>query len=220
MLSFFKNTSTALTSPKTFYAYPRASDLNDHELLESIRQVFHKNKPAISALFLIALENLPFRYANFRKAMLISNQYPASIDGFIESALDAHAKHQADTLEDEINSRRWFYFYVAALLTTAQDRARRKPELWDAIAEIWCQLMGDAHTLRGTIDQTVVWNPHEVITFNEIQSESDGEKFVASVLLPKEIRNHEKLKPWLQRDLQKELLDFFALDDLFVNNWA
>ncbi len=220
MINFFKKNSAVLPVSKTTYSYPLASVLNDHELIEYIGTLFSKNKPVVSALFLVAMENLPFRYANFHKAMLKSKKYPASMDGLVEFVLNTHAEHQGDTLHDEIESRRWFYFYAAALLTIAHERARKNPELWEGLAEIWSQLLAGAHALRSTIDQTSLWNAHEVFTFSEIQNGPDGEKFVVSVLLPKELRGHENFKQWLQRDLQQEFRDLFQLDGFFPDRVA
>ena len=216
MFGFFKKKQPQTASGKPVRLYPLSSDLTDAALVDFICRVFSESKPVVGALFLVALENLSVYYAVFHKSVQDSKEYPASMDGMTAFILDAHAEHQGTSLDNEINSRRWFYLYVAALLTVAQTRARAKPELWEAIAEVWILLMPGARALRATLDGTSLWKPNEVDFFDEVKTEDDGEKFVESVLLPSEIRYHKKLLEWRERDLPQDIRDELARMDKFI----
>ena len=155
-------------------------------------------------------------YSVFHQAMLESKAHPSSMQGMVSFILEAHAQHHGTSEFDEINRRRWFYLYIAALLSIAHSRARTKPELWDSVADIWVLLMDGARQLRVTLDKTALWKPNEIDFFAEIKSEYDGERYVESVLLPKEIRYHAKLKAWQERGLSPEVLEEFKrIDKLF-----
>lgn len=202
-----KKPSTPADPPKPAREYPLAADLSDAALLESLHRVFSENDKVVAALFLVALANLPVYYSVFHTSMLESKEYAASMDGMVVFILDAHAEHQGTSIENEVNRRRWFYLYAAALLSIAHARARAKPELWGAVADIWVFLMDCARALRATLDKTSLWKPNEIDFFDEVKNEDDGEKFVESVLLPKEIRFHPKLVAWQERELPQDIRD-------------
>ena len=211
---FKKKTPTL--PPKPQRLFPLAFELKDDELIRFIRGVFEGQKPLVAALFLVALENLPVYYSVFCNAMRESKEHTASMDGMVAFVLEAHAQHQGRSDADELNKRRWFYLYVAALLNIAHARARLKPELWDPIADIWVLLMDGARQLRATIDRTELWKPSEVDFFSDVKSEEDGERFIESVLLPKEIRYHAKLLACFERDLSAEVKEELAKMDKLI----
>jgi hypothetical protein len=192
---------------------PLASDLSDETLVGAVHQVFVGQKPVVAALFLVALENLPVYYSVFCNAAHEEKQYVESMDGMVDFVRRAYAEHQGTSELDEVNRRRWFYLYVAALLNIAHRRARSTPELWHSIADIWVLLMDGARSLRATLDRTDLWKPTEVDFFASVKTEDDGEKFVESVLLPKEIRYHAKLTAWQERDLSPEVREELAKMD-------
>jgi len=209
MFGFFKK-KTGVAPPIFRRLYPLASNFSDEELVRFIHKVFATQKPIVAALFLIALGNLPVYFSVFCNAMQDSKEHPASMEGMVAFILDAHAMYQGTSELDEVNKRRWFYLYIAGLLRIAHARARSKPELWDFIADIWVLLMDGSRQLRSTIERTELWKPNELDFFAEVKSEDDGERFVESVLLPKEIRYHEKLVAWQERELSPEVKEELA----------
>jgi hypothetical protein len=216
MFGFFKKQIIATARTRPSRQFPLATDMSDSALVDFVLKVFSESKPVVGALFLVGLENLPVYYSVFHRNMLESKEYPSSMDGMVAFVLDAHLEHLGDAIENEVNRRRWFYIYVAALLTIAHNRARAKPELWDAVAEIWVLLMEGARALPTTLDKTALWKPSEVELFNVVQNEEDGEKLVEHLLLPKEIRYHEKLKAWRERDLPQDIRDELARMDNLI----
>jgi len=196
--------------------FPLASEFTDADLIEFIQKVFARQKPVVAALFLVALENLPVYYSVFSNAMRDGGEHPDSMEGMVAFVLDAHAKHQGTSDYDEVNKRRWFYLYVAALLKIAHRRARSKPELWDSVADIWVLLMDGARELRATLDRTDLWKPNEVDFFTKVASEQDGERYVESLLIPEEIRYHAKLRAWAERDLSPEIREELAKMDKLI----
>jgi hypothetical protein len=178
-----------------------ASEMGDDDLIEFFNSVFTEKRPIVSTLFLVALEIFPARYAIFQRDMKKTNAYPASMDGMVSFILDMRDQYQGDDLVSEINRRKWFFLYVAALLTIAQERAMVKPELWDSIANVWVRLMGGAKALRSTLYNTCIWQPDETFFFNIIDKEDDGVRFVEAALVPNEIRYHPTLLEWQQRNL-------------------
>ena len=201
MFGFFRNNSTVTAVEPVQRQYFLASEMADEDLIDFFNNVFTEKRPIVSTLFLVALEIFPARYAIFKRDMVKSKAYPASMDGMISFILDMHGQYQGDDLASEINSRKWFFLYVAALLTIAQERARNKPELWDSIANVWVRLMGGAKSLRTTLYNTCIWQPDETFFFNIVEKEDDGVRFVEAALVPNEIRYHPMLIEWQQRNL-------------------
>jgi hypothetical protein len=200
---FTKKTTTVVEQKPIARQYSLISDGTDEELISVLNDVFSENRPVISTLLLVALEEFPARYAIFQRTMLKSKQYPASMDGMIAFANDMHSKQQGDDLDSEITSRKWYFLYIAGLLTIAHERAEKNPALWRPIACIWLQLLDAAKNLRTTLHSTSIWNPDEIFFFN-ISEENDEDivTFVAGALLPAKLRFHPLLLEWKYLNLQ------------------
>jgi hypothetical protein len=134
-----------------------------------------------------------------------ANEFESSLEG-MAAFLDAtRQKYSGTSANDEANSRRFFYLYLAALLKILHARARAKPELWDAVAAIWLQLLPGAHALRETIDRTSLWTVDEVVFFQDIKTEIDGENYCLALMAPPEIRYHQIITDWQEKDLSPEI---------------
>lgn len=215
MFGLFKKRAVNTKPPKT-RRYPLPSQLEDSALVSFIKQVFQNENVIVASLFLIGLQNFGVYYSVFINSMKQSEEYPPTLEGMSAFILDSHAEHSSNSTHDEINTRRWFYLYVAALLTVAYSRAKQNPTLWDDIAEVWVSLMPGAQALRNTIDSTSLWKPSETDFFNEFSTEDDGEKYVESILIPNEVRFHSKLIEWQERDLPQEIRDELAQIDRLI----
>jgi hypothetical protein len=184
---------------------PLATDLADESLIAAIHGVFSNQKPVVAALFLVALENLPVYFSVFCTAAREEGKYPPTMDGMVDFLRRAYDEHRGSSDFDEVNRRRWFYLYTAALLNIAHARARARPALWESVADIWVLLLDGARCLRDTLDGTSLWKPDEIEFFDNVASADGGEQYVESLLLPAEIRYHAKLTAWRERDLPPEI---------------
>lgn len=186
----------SLPGPETF---------TDHRLITVIRSTFEASQPVVGALFLVAYENLHIYYTAFVRAAKEEKNVSPTMEGFAKFLAGEHAKWVTSSTESEINSRRFFYLYTAAMLNIAHARARARPELWDEICAVWIALLPGARGLRKTIDTTALWKPSETEFFATIQTEQEGEHYCLSFLVPPEIRFHERIKEWLEKDLPPEV---------------
>lgn len=194
------------TGPETF---------SGDRLITVIRSTFEAEQPVAGALFLIAYENLPIYYTAFVRAAKEERGVSPTMEGFAKFLAGEHAKWVTSSTESEIN-RRLFYLYTAAMLNIAHARARVRPELWDEICAVWIALLPGARGLRKTIDTTVLWKPSETEFFATIQTEQEGEHYCLSFLVPPEIRYHEKINEWLEKDLPPEVrAELRAMDKQF-----
>jgi hypothetical protein len=192
-------------APEPARQYLLPAQLNDEQLVSQIQGAFVGQKPVVGALFLVAFVNLNVYYTVFQNQMQQSPEYPPNLDGMAAFTLDQLAHHQSDSLEDQVNRRRWFYFYIAVLLTTLHSRARANASLWNSTAEIWALLMDGAQALRETLDRTSLWKPSETEFFANVLNGSDGERYVETLMIPKEIRYHQRLKEWYEKDLPEDV---------------
>lgn len=189
---------------------PGAASLTDSQLVESILSVFKNESPVVGALFLVAWENVPVYYPSFQKAMEEDGLFPANFEGMSSFFAAEHSKHTSQSEADEISRRRFFYFYAAALLKVAHLRAKSNPELWEHIAEIWVALLPGARALRATLDRTQLWRREHTDFFDLIKTEDEGEWHVLHVIMPSNLRYHEKVVAWKERDLtpaERKLID-------------
>lgn len=199
MFSFFRK------KPEPAHAVlPGAASLTDSQLVQSILSVFKNQRPVVGALFLVAWENVPVYYPPFHKAMEEEGLFPADFEGMSSFFAAEHSKHISQSEADEISQRRFFYFYVAALLKVAHLRAKSKPELWEQIVEIWVSLLPGARALRTTLDRTHLWRKEQTDFFDLIKTEDEGEWYVLHIIMPSNLRYHEKIVAWQERDLTPE----------------
>ena len=199
MFSFFRK------KPEPVHAVlPGAATLTDSQLVQSILGVFKNQSPVVGALFLVAWENVPAYYPSFHKAMEEEGLFPANFEGMSSFFAAEHSKHISQSEADEISQRRFFYFYLAALLKVAHLRAKSKPELWEQIVEIWVALLPGARELRATLDRTQLWRKEYTEFFDSIKTEDEGEWHVLRIIMPSNLRYHEKVVAWQERDLTPE----------------
>ena len=189
---------------------PGAASLTDRQLVQSILSVFKDQSPVVGALFLVAWENVPVYYPSFLKAMEEEGLFPANFEGMSSFFAAEYSKHTSESEADEVSRRRFFYFYVAALLKVAHLRAKSNPELWEQIVEIWVALLPGARALRATLDRTHLWRKEQTEFFDPVKTEDEGEWHVLHIAMPSTLRYHEKVVAWQERDLtpeQRKLID-------------
>lgn len=179
--------------------------LSDKGLADLIRKTFENQNQVVAALFLIAYENFSIYFSVFSNAAKESNEFKNSLEGMAAFLDASRRKYSGTSTNDEANSRRFFYLYLVALLRILHVRANAKPELWDAVAAIWLQLLPGAHALRKTIDRTNLWTADEVAFFQDIRTEIDGENYCLSLMAPPEIRYHQIIIDWQEKDLSPEI---------------
>jgi hypothetical protein len=180
-------------------------ELNDASLVESLKSYFRQQNDIVCALFLIAHENFPVYFSVFSEAAKSSKDLPGTLEGMAAFLDVQRQKYSGTSISDQVNSRRFFYLYLVALLKTLHARAKVKPELWDATAAIWVSLLPGARAIRRVIDSTRLWSPDEVEWFKDIRSEQDGEKHCLDFMAPSEIRHHQIINEWLEKDLQPDI---------------
>lgn len=180
--------------------------LSDEGLADLIRKTFESQDKVVGALFLVAYENLPVYFSVFSRAAEEEKEFDNSMEGMAVFLDSTRRKYSGTSISDETNSRRFFYLYLAALLKVLHARAKARPELWDAVAAIWVQLLPGAHALRETLDRTNLWTPDEVVLFQDIKTGMEGENFCLSFMAPSEIRYHQTIRDWQEKDLSPEII--------------
>jgi hypothetical protein len=226
MFGFFKRKPPAPPA-KPPRRLPLVSEMTEQHLIESIRGTFANSHVTVAALFLVAHENFNTWFSVFcthapgpvgdypatldglahylaRSSPVAGRAYPATLEGIVAFLADSHAQFTTDSVYDEVNSRRFFYLYMAGLLRRLHALAKAKPELWDAVADIWIPLLEGGRALRATLDRTSLWKPDELEYFAHIHNEDEGELYVEAHMMPAEVRYHAKVKDWRDRDLTPE----------------
>ncbi len=215
MFNFFRRkASPPNPSSPTAADLGRAATLGDAALIGMLRQYVQQQHARASALFLVGYQSWKQGYWLFYSAVTAdkndkhqgSDKYPASLEGYVYFLADAYANCSSDTLEHEVAKRRIFYLYLATLLEIAQSRAKKNPLLWDDIADIWVMLLPGARLLRKVIDETAVWTSDETDYFESVKTEQDGESYCLSALAPVEIRYHNKISAWQEKDLPPDVI--------------
>ncbi len=190
--------------------------LSDKGLADVVRKMFEYQNTAQKAHFLVAYENFRIYFSVFSSAAKKTNEFESSLEGMAAFLDEAGQKYSGTSVSDEANSRRFSYLYLAALLKILHARARVRPELWDAVAGIWLQLLPGARALRETIDRTILWTADEVVFFQDIKTEDDGENYCLALMAPPEIQYHQIIKDWQEKDLTPEIkAELRAMDKLF-----
>jgi hypothetical protein len=204
VFEFFKRKPAAqLAKPRRSLAL--VSEMTEQQLIDSIRVTFTNSHVIVAALFLVAYENFKPYFSVFCRSMPGEmREYPATLEGMIEFLADAHAQYAGNSIANEVNSRRFFYLYVSALLRLLHVRAKARSELWDTVAEVWVPLLEGGRALRATLNRTSLWKPNEIDYFADVHNEDEGERYVEELMMPKEVRYHAKVEEWRDRDLTPE----------------
>jgi len=132
---------------------------------------------------------------------------PTTTENFVRYLAYERSRYKSSSVHDEVNSRRFFYFYVAALLNIAQSRAKERPALWDEISDIWLLLLPGARTLRKTLDSTQLWSHDEIQFFANVKTEDEGENYCLRHVAPQEVRDHKKIDNYLWKDTPQKARD-------------
>jgi len=149
---------------------------------------------------LIAYENVFLLKAGFERIMKGVPECTPSLENIARWLEQQRTTFTSGSFEDEANSRRYFYFHIAVLLSITHARAKERPALWDSLADVWVALLPGAAALRKTLDTTQLWSPSETDFFDNVKSEKDGENFCLTHIMPPELRDHKKISDWLWRD--------------------
>ncbi len=183
MFGFFAKKAT----PSPFEAF---LSLPDDEFVDAVQEILSKNVPATHAMYVVAYQNQNPALTVWKNDKSLPN---STTCGFIKML----AK-QLEIQTDEIVSRRLSWFFGAALIKEATERALGKPNLEDAVAEIWLYLIrGSAH-IKHLLEHNIVWSEDEKAWFALIRNESDAMRHTISYVLPKDLRQHPKIKQFEQ----------------------
>jgi hypothetical protein len=183
-----------------FLKIPGGESLDDDRLLSSICATFEGKLPVVGALFLVAYENLFVVRTTFDRVFRDCKECPTTTENFVRYLAYERSRHTSPSINDETNNRRFFYFYVAALLKIAQSRAEERPALWNKIADIWILLLPGARALRKTLDSTQLWSRDKVEFFANVKNEEEGENYCLQHVAPPEVRNHKKIDDYSWKD--------------------
>lgn len=202
MLSFFRKLSARMAARRAH----QTTTLADDKLLSVMRGTFAAHDDTVAALFLVAYENFPVYSGEFMQVELVEPQYGASLNGLANFLEASQLRCSSSSVSDEAGSRRFFYMHMAALLKILEERAKKKPELWDDIAAFWVELLPGSRALRRTLDRTRLWGAEETQWFRGVTTESEGESYCITMLMPEEVRRHRRVIDWQERDLSPETI--------------
>jgi hypothetical protein len=198
-MSFFKRKP----KPSAEFAFTQvrsAESLDDAALVRGLLRVVEGAAPIVPAMCLIAYENVFMLKAGFERAMRNVAECPPSLENLARWLEKERTQFTSGSIEDEANSRRYFYFHIAVLLSIAHARAKERPGLWDAIAEVWVAMLPGAAALRKTLDTTQLWSASETAFFDNIKTEKEGEHYCLAHVTPSELRDHKRIIDWFWRD--------------------
>jgi hypothetical protein len=164
-------------------------NLSDRGFIGTVARMMAEAPLASGTMVLIALANLgPIMSVNFEMAKNKPG-LPQTLDGFI-AFLAASAEKQTD----EIAKRRVQWFFIAAMVRRASERAAASPALIDAAAEIWIALAKSGALLAETVPRNALWQDDEKDWFTHIKDEKAGISYVLNHMLPTQFKK--------QRDIQ------------------
>lgn len=182
------------------------TDISDDMLVRLIKEIIEGNNDTFCALFLIGFERWRPLYSVFISVAQRTKEWPATMDGMIEFCRSSRNMRFGTELEYEVAQRRSVYLELATWLKILHARAKNqdRPELWDAVAEIWVSLLPGARALRRTLDSTMLWEADSADWFIGVKDEDSGENFCRAFQVPEEIRYHPRFSEWDDRDLSEE----------------
>lgn len=197
-----------------------ALELSDDALITLLRNMFEQQHVSFSSLFLVGYANWKVMYGAFLYALKKdaeagkqASDHSPNLEGYIKFLAVTNASLSPRSDNYEWASRRIFHAFLATLLRIAHGRARKKPELWGPIAEIWVGLLPGAAKLREIIDRTKLWSDDETSEFRDIKTEKDGENYCLAHLAPEEVRFHERISAWREKDLPPDVIAQIRADE-------
>lgn len=196
---FFKTKS----KPSVDFAFTQArgaESLDESALVDGLLRMIEGKPPIVPAICLIAYENVFLLKSLFERVVHGVPSCPPSLENIARWLEQQRTQFTSGSLEDETNSRRYFYFHIAVLLSIAHTRAKERPALWERLTDVWVALLPGAAALRRTLDTTQLWSPYETIFFDNVQTARDGEEYCVVHGMPSELRDHKKIWDWLWRD--------------------
>lgn len=128
-------------------------------------EIFENMDPATRAHVLVAYQNLlPFISALHIHATKNGETY--TVEQFIVAAAD-----RLESVNDEINTRKWAWLLHAALLGRLEKICRNDPLIRDIGAAIWCLLAEETPRLKILLPNNVVWKDSEKEWFDLSQDD-------------------------------------------------
>ncbi|QBB71091.1 hypothetical protein ELE36_12420 [Pseudolysobacter antarcticus] len=200
----FKQSGKRSTPAPAFDKLAGAENLSDEGLTRFLREAIASQNSTFGALFLVAVANWRYDYIIMKQVVQFGLGFTDSLEGYAQFQTYLLEKHRSNTLEDEIARRAIIYRYLAALTHMLTFRARKRPELWDDVADFWVAVLPGARAIRRTIEETALWRADDTKEFSEVTTEVDGENYCLRHLLPQEIRSHAKINEWREKDWSHE----------------
>jgi hypothetical protein len=163
----------------------------DDVFAQAIKQGIQELPPISHVMILVG-------YANAKPIYEVAKQAAkkrGELEVFLKSLLSG-----SDWPQDEINQRKYgWYFYGFSLLQLA-DRAIENSKLNILLADIWFILTSAAERIdiKNAIGANIIWKPDEKQWFTTVKNETDGIRFIVNHLVPKEYRGDPRIKRLLQ----------------------
>jgi hypothetical protein len=190
-------------TPTVYWLMP--SEFDDYTLFEMLTSTFNEMHVTGRSLFLVGMENWNVMYSLFCHALKIeikaessSKSYTKSLDSYSNFLADTLKKYKYNTVEYEVMSRKLHYLYLATLMTEARRRAKKNPDLWENMVDVWVPLIDGAREIRAVLDRTSLWltdtkaGNDETVWFKDVKTPEDGEQYCKALMMPENIRYHPK----------------------------
>ncbi len=127
-----------------------------------VREVFNGLDNATLAHVLVAYQNLiPIVGAMHNVAKQQGSAF--SIDDFIIECADKQA-----SAKDEINTRRYAWFFWAALIYRLATMAEKDVGLRETLGDVWCDVARCPPFLKTLLPDNVVWKSDEKVWFEHV----------------------------------------------------
>lgn len=129
-----------------------------------VAEIIANEIPPTHAMIVEAYENLTPMIGAFMQFARENND-SFSIDSLVE--LTASSLH---TYKDDINSRRMFWFFLAALVRRLTEKAASNTDLRPIAADVWVALARSGKHLRSILEYNVVWKDNEKVLYSQLQN--------------------------------------------------
>jgi hypothetical protein len=146
---------------------------------KGVEDMFTEDVPAGRAMCIVAYDNLRPISGAMRSAARKAGEKPFVVEDFIELCAVEMQKR-----DDDVNKRRFAWYFAAAMLGRVDKLARTDSRLVDHAVACWALLAESAPILRVLLPDNIVWKEEEKIWFKELKSEADFVGHVLSHTMP------------------------------------
>ncbi|HEX5847443.1 MAG TPA: hypothetical protein VFY53_14575 [Rhodoplanes sp.] len=166
----------------------------------AIEDMLRQDSPAGRAMYVVAYDNLRPLGSAMYTVSIQQNEKPCMVEDLIK-----FFSRELDRKRDEINIRRFSWYFIAALLARLDKLARKDEGIREHGIECWLMLADSAAHLASLLPNNIVWKTeekvwYEALWYEALQTKADFTKHVLSHTMPAHYSDHPLIKSFAKQN--------------------